>query len=103
LRFPFCRTFRPAKQFAKPGCECFNLIIETGVLHGVGLRNTLEPDPDNTGVGSFPGLSAFFLESQREFSCFRQVETRGDHARSRDERLGSKSKTIFRNSQARTR
>jgi hypothetical protein len=26
---------------------------ETGVLHGVGLRNTLEPDPDNTGVGRF--------------------------------------------------
>jgi hypothetical protein len=50
--------------------ECFNLIIETGVLHEVGLRNTLEPDPDNTGVGSFRGQAAFFLESQREFSCF---------------------------------
>jgi len=30
--------------------ECF---IETGVLHRMGLRNTLEPDPDNAGVGSF--------------------------------------------------
>jgi hypothetical protein len=63
LHFPLCRAFRPAKQFAKPGRECFNLIIETGVLHGVGLRNTLEPDPDNTGVGSFLGLTAFFLET----------------------------------------
>jgi len=41
--------------------ECFNQIIETGVLHEVGLRNTLEPDPDNTGVGSFRSRSAFFL------------------------------------------
>ena len=46
-----------------PGRKCFNRIIETGVLHGVGLRNTLEPDPDNTGVGSFLGLTAFFLET----------------------------------------
>jgi hypothetical protein len=38
---------------AKRGRECFNQDIETGVLHEVGLRNTLEPDPDNTGVGSF--------------------------------------------------
>jgi len=36
----------------------------------VGLRDTLEPDPDNTGVGSFPILAAFFFESSREFSCF---------------------------------
>src|SRR5208337_5224380 len=54
------------------GRKCFNRIIETGVLHGVGLRNTLEPDPDNTGVGSFRSRTAFFLESQREFSCFMQ-------------------------------
>jgi hypothetical protein len=33
------------------------------VLHDVGLRDTLEPDPDNTGVGSFPILAAFFFES----------------------------------------
>ena len=26
----------------------------------MGLRDTLEPDPDNTGVGSFPILAAFF-------------------------------------------
>jgi hypothetical protein len=48
----------PAGSFAKPGQECFNQVIETGVLHEVGLRNTLEPDPDNTGVGSFRSLSA---------------------------------------------
>ena len=47
-------------------------MIETGVLHEVGLRNTLEPDPDNTGVGSFRSRTALFLESQREFSCFSQ-------------------------------
>jgi iron complex outermembrane receptor protein len=41
------------------------------VLHEVGLRDTLEPDPDNTGVGSFPILAAFIFESSREFSCFR--------------------------------
>ena len=30
--------------------------IETGVLRArAGLRDTLEPDPDNTGVGSFQG------------------------------------------------
>jgi hypothetical protein len=38
------------------------LIIETGVLHEVGLRNTLEPDPDNTGVGSFGSEAAFLFE-----------------------------------------
>ena len=36
----------------------------------MGLRDTLEPDPDNTGVGSFPILAAFFFEFSREFSCF---------------------------------
>jgi iron complex outermembrane receptor protein len=41
------------------------------VLHEVGLRDTLEPDPDNTGVGSFPILATFIFESSREFSCFR--------------------------------
>jgi hypothetical protein len=41
--------------------ECFNKLIETGVLHDVGLRNTLEPDPDNTGVGSFPSEAEFFI------------------------------------------
>jgi hypothetical protein len=39
--------------------------IETGVLHEVGLRNTLEPDPDNTGVGSFRDRKSSFLELQR--------------------------------------
>jgi hypothetical protein len=70
----------PVGSFAKPGWECFNRVIETGVLHRVGLRNTLEPDPDNTGVGSFLGLLAFFLESRHEFSCFMGLETREDHA-----------------------
>jgi iron complex outermembrane receptor protein len=41
------------------------------VLHEVGLRDTLEPDPDNTGVGSFPILASFFFDFSREFSCFR--------------------------------
>jgi hypothetical protein len=72
-----CRSMNAASKdsgatakLAKPGGECFNLNIETGVLHEVGLRNTLEPDPDNTGVGSFRSRAAFFLESQRAFSCF---------------------------------
>jgi hypothetical protein len=69
-----------AGRLAKPGKECFNQIIETGVLHEVGLRDTLEPDPDNTGVGSFLSPAAFFLELQREFSCFMQMETRGFYA-----------------------
>jgi len=43
--------------------RCSNWAIETGVLHEVGLRNTLEPDPVNTGVGSFRSRTAFFLES----------------------------------------
>jgi hypothetical protein len=64
---------------ANPARECFNQVIETGVLHEVGLRNTLEPDPDNTGVGSFRGLRAFFLDVQREFLCFMKLETRGTH------------------------
>ena len=44
----------------------------------MGLRDTLEPDPDNTGVGSFPILAAFFFDSSREFSCFKQ-KSRGIH------------------------
>ena len=66
-------------KFAKCGWRCFNQVIETGVLHEVGLRDTLEPDPDNTGVGSFRSQAAFFLDSQREFSCFIEFETRGFH------------------------
>jgi hypothetical protein len=46
-----------------PCRRCFNRTIETGVLHEVGLRNTLEPDPDNAGVGSFRSRTALFLES----------------------------------------
>jgi hypothetical protein len=53
------------RALANSSWECFNLDIETGVLHEVGLRNTLEPDPDNTGVGSFRSRTAFFLEFQR--------------------------------------
>jgi hypothetical protein len=47
------------------------------VLHEVGLRNTLEPDPDNAGVGSFPIQMAFFLDLQREFSCFMNFKNKG--------------------------
>jgi hypothetical protein len=56
---------------------------ETGVLHDVGLRDTLEPDPDNTGVGSFQSLLAPFLESHSERSCFMDLETREKYAQSR--------------------
>ena len=69
--------------------ECFNLIIETGVLHEVGLRNTLEPDPDNTGVGSFRSRTTYFLDSQREFSCFKEFETRGIYVQNCQRRSGS--------------
>jgi iron complex outermembrane receptor protein len=40
----------------------------------VGLRNTLEPDPDNTGVGSFRGRKVFFLDWLREQPCFSELE-----------------------------
>jgi hypothetical protein len=43
----------------------------------VGLRNTLEPDPDNAGVGSFPIQMAFFLDLLREFSCFMNFKNKG--------------------------
>jgi hypothetical protein len=36
-------------------------ILKQGCSTEVGLRNTLEPDPDNTGVGSFRSRSALFL------------------------------------------
>jgi hypothetical protein len=64
-------------RLAKHCRECFNQVIETGVLHEVGLRNTLEPDPDNAGVGSFPIQVAFFLDLQREFSCFMNFKDKG--------------------------
>jgi hypothetical protein len=66
------------QQLAKLWRECFNQNIETGVLHDVGLRNTLEPDPDNTGVGSFRSQAFFFLDSQHEFSCFIDFKNKGN-------------------------
>jgi hypothetical protein len=51
-------------RLAKSSLKCLNQNIETGVLHEVGLRDTLEPDPDNTGVGSFRSRTALFLDSQ---------------------------------------
>ena len=75
--FPCARSALLGVCLHHPGRECFNRIIETGVLHEVGLRNTLEPDPDNTGVGSFRSRTAFFLEPQREFSCFIQFGNKG--------------------------
>ena len=61
--------------FLRP--QCFNRIIETGVLRGIaGLRNTLEPDPDNTGVGSFRAERQFFHPSQLKLLCFRQIEAK---------------------------
>ncbi len=77
-----------AGRLAKQNRECSNLIIETGVLHEVGLRNTLEPDPDNTGVGSFRSRTAPFLESHREHSCFSDLETRGVHVQFRRSHSG---------------
>jgi hypothetical protein len=69
------------RSLAKSGRECFNLEIETGVLHGVGLRYTLEPDPDNTGVGSFRSQPAFFLEFRvRSPVSWSFFATRGTHA-----------------------
>lgn len=77
-------------KFAKPGWECFNLIIETGVLHEVGLRNTLEPDPDNTGVGSFPGPCGPSSSNRSVSSLVSwSSKTRGAHARSRSRRHGA--------------
>ena len=68
---------RRGNQLANPSRECFNQNIETGVLHEVGLRNTLEPDPDNTGVGSFRSRTALLPRIPAEFSCFMELETRG--------------------------
>jgi hypothetical protein len=38
-------------------------LLKQGCSTEVGLRNTLEPDPDNAGVGSFRSRTALFLES----------------------------------------
>jgi hypothetical protein len=68
-----------AARLAKQEQECFNDFIETGVLHdNVGLRDTLEPDPGNTGVGSFRSQAFFFLDSQRESSCFMDFKNKGN-------------------------
>jgi hypothetical protein len=45
-------------------------LLKQGCSTEVGLRNTLEPDPDNTGVGSFRSHSALFLRICREFPFF---------------------------------
>ena len=37
--------------------------LRQGCSTKVGLRDTLEPDPDNTGVGSFRSQAFFFLDS----------------------------------------
>jgi hypothetical protein len=58
----YSRQMLECRRFANSSAECFNLIIETGVLHEVGLRDTLEPDPGNTGVGSFGSEAAFLFE-----------------------------------------
>jgi hypothetical protein len=63
-------TSHAVRQFANPAGKCFNRNIETGVLHEVGLRNTLEPDPDNTGVGSFRNESHLIRKSEPALSCF---------------------------------
>jgi hypothetical protein len=52
----------------------------------MGLRDTLEPDPDNTGVGSFRSLHRFSSKPAR--SCFVHFETRGFYVQ-RSSRLPS--------------
>jgi iron complex outermembrane receptor protein len=52
-------------------------LLKQGCSTKVGLRNTLEPDPDNTGVGSFRSEAAFLIPSC-EFSCF-TVLKQGEH------------------------
>jgi hypothetical protein len=85
-RWEICTCRQRAEPFGYPvhlpiGAASVSIrSIETGVLHWVGLRNTLEPDPDNTGVGSFRSQVDFSFESQLECSCFRKVGTREAYA-----------------------
>jgi hypothetical protein len=53
-------------------------ILRQGCSTQVGLRDTLEPDPDNTGVGSFRSQAFFFLDSQHECSCFMNFKNKGN-------------------------
>jgi hypothetical protein len=60
------------------GAESVSIkLLKQGCSTNVGLRNTLEPDPDNAGVGSFPIQMAFFLDLLREFSCFMNFKNKG--------------------------
>jgi iron complex outermembrane recepter protein len=45
----------------------------------VGLRNTLEPDPDNTGVGSFLRPSGILPHFAAQASLFREYQGQGSH------------------------
>jgi hypothetical protein len=83
------------RTLANSSRECLNEVIETGVLHEVGLRNTLEPDPDNTGVGSFRSRTAFFLDFQRSLVSWK-LETRGIHVQFRRRRSGQHRIAILR-------
>jgi hypothetical protein len=61
-------------------------VLKQGCSTRVGLRNTLEPDPDNTGVGSF--LRSERPSSPTPFAARAPLfhvnhETKGPHARSR--------------------
>jgi hypothetical protein len=61
-------------------------LLKQGCSTRVGLRNTLEPDPDNTGVGSFlrterPSSSTPFAAQAPLFHV--NYETKGPHVLSR--------------------
>jgi hypothetical protein len=67
-----------SRRLAKQERECFNQTLRQGCsTKTVGLRDTLEPDPGNTGVGSFRSQAFFFLDSQRESSCFMEFKNKG--------------------------
>jgi hypothetical protein len=96
-----CRIDRTTHtaRFAKLRRACFNWMKETGVLHDVGLRDTLEPDPGNAGVGSFRSRTVFFFEFQREFSCFMTFKTRGTYVLFQRQPSGSRFIRIYRSHQ----
>ena len=71
----------------------------------MGLRNTLEPDPDNTGVGSFRSRAAVFLTAQLWAPLFHAVLKQGEsmqaaaviasHSSSSFRRIGSWLASVF--------
>jgi hypothetical protein len=67
-----------ARHLPSSRLRCFNEVIETGVLRGIaGLRNTLEPDPDNTGVGSFRSRAAILPSIAAQAPLFQAKRSKG--------------------------